>query len=418
MKEHEPLKEKDIVCLGHLKRVFALLDQLHEVGCERDRAGNRELFFNDYCKLVLLYIWNPLIGSVRMLQEATGLKNVAKALGVKRFSLGSFSEALRVFEPEQLKPVIEELAGQVRPLCQDPRLAQVKHAVTLVDGTVLRALTRLARSAVGAEARYSTSRDGKAVYGWRLHTQVDLDTFSPHRIDRTGARNSGPNRETNVLRRNLEPGRCYVNDGGYADQSLFDNIVDAGSSYVTRMREDSVFEVIEERLLSDEALAAGVVRDAVVTLGTKGGGRHSMRIVAVQVQPHPRRTRRDPKKQSDLILLATCLIDLPPELIALIYLYRYTVELFFRTFKQLLGLRHLLSQREEGIDIQVYCTVIVCLLVCLTTGHKPSKSNLNMIGWFLIGLATEQELLNHLNRPDNTGVKKRAKDELWKKLGY
>lgn len=169
VKEHEPLKEKDIVCLGHLKRVFTLLDRLQDVGCDRDRAGNRELFFNDYCKLVLLYIWNPLIGSVRMLQEATGLKNVAKALGVKRFSLGSFSEAPRVFEPEQLKPVIEELAGQVRPLSQDPRLDQVKHAITLVDGTVLRGLTRLARSAAGAEGRYNTSRDGKAVYGWRLH---------------------------------------------------------------------------------------------------------------------------------------------------------------------------------------------------------------------------------------------------------
>ena len=416
--EREPLKEKDIVCLGHLRRVFVLLDRLHEVGCRRDRAGNRELFFNDYCKLVLLYIWNPLIGSVRMLREAVGLDNVAKALGVKRFSLGSFSEAPRVFQPEQLKPVIEELAGQLRPLSQDPRLADVKHTITLVDSTVLTGLARLARSGAGAEARYNTSRDGKAVYGWRLHTQLDLQTFSPHRIQRTGARNSGPTREGSVLRRSLESGRCYVGDGGYADQSLFDDIVDAGSSYVTRIREDSVFTVIEERLLSDEALAAGVVRDAVVTLGVQGGGRHTVRLVAVQVQPHPRRTRREPKKQSDLILLATCLIDLPAELIALIYLYRYTVELFFRVFKQLLGLRHLLSQRQEGIDIQVYCTAIVCLLVCLISGHKPSKSNVNMIGWYLIGLASEQELIGHLNRPDNTGVKKRAKDELWKKLGY
>lgn len=103
---------------------------------------------------------------------------------------------------------------------------------------------------------------------------------------------------------------------------------------------------------------------------------------------------------------------------ALIYLYRYTVELFFRIFKQLLGMRHLLSQREEGIDIQVQCTLIVCLLICLMTGKRPNKSNLNMVGWYLIGLASEQELINHLNRPDNTGVKLRAKAELWKKLGY
>ena len=68
MIEREPLKEKDIVCLGHLRRVFDLLDHLHDVGCQRDAAGNRQLFFSDYCKLVLLYVWNPLIDSVRRLQ--------------------------------------------------------------------------------------------------------------------------------------------------------------------------------------------------------------------------------------------------------------------------------------------------------------------------------------------------------------
>ena len=123
-------------------------------------------------------------------------------------------------------------------------------------------------------------------------------------------------------------------------------------------------------------------------------------------------------KPCDLILIATNLLDLPAELVALIYLYRYTVELFFRVFKQLLGMRHLLSQRPNGIDIQIHCTLIVCLLLCLITGHRPDKTTRNMIGWYLIGLASEQELIDHLNRPDNTGIKKRAKDELWKKMGW
>jgi len=63
----QTLKEKDIVCLGHLRHVLGLLDRLHEVGCERDKAANRQLHFDDYCKLVLLYIWNPLIESVHEL---------------------------------------------------------------------------------------------------------------------------------------------------------------------------------------------------------------------------------------------------------------------------------------------------------------------------------------------------------------
>jgi hypothetical protein len=435
-----PLREQDIVCLGHLRRVLPLLEKLHEVGCERDTAGNRELFFDDYCKLVLLYVWNPLIDSVRTLQQACGLPNVAKALGVKRFSLGSFSEAPAVFDPEALKPVVAELAGELRrlpaagdprlrdPRLRDPRLKDLKHAVTLVDSTVLTALTRLARSAAGAPGpdgipptRCSTSPDGKPVHGWRLHTQLDLDTFAPHRVDRTGARNAGADCESKVLRRNLEAGRCYVGDGGYVDRTLLDEIVGRRSSYVIHLRDNCAFEVIRERLLSDEALAAGVVRDAVVDLGTAGTRQskpmgHPVRLVAVQVTPHPRRTRKG-TRQSDLILLATSLIDLPAELVALIYLYRYTVELFFRFFKQLLGMRHLLSQRPAGVDVQVHCTVIVCLLVCLITGTKPSKSNVNMVGWYLIGLATEAELIAHLRRPDNTGVKLRAKDALWKKLG-
>ena len=48
-----------MLCLGHLRRIFPLLDRLHDVGCDRDSAGNRRLFFSDYCKLMLVYIWNP-----------------------------------------------------------------------------------------------------------------------------------------------------------------------------------------------------------------------------------------------------------------------------------------------------------------------------------------------------------------------
>src|SRR5258707_3665752 len=132
------LRERDIVCLGHLRRVFALLDQLHDVGCGRDTAGNRRLFFDDYCKLVLLHAWNPLIESVRDLRQAASLPKVSKALGVGRFSAASFSESVRVFDPERLQPILAELAGQLSPYAQDPRLAEVKQVLTLVDGTLCR----------------------------------------------------------------------------------------------------------------------------------------------------------------------------------------------------------------------------------------------------------------------------------------
>jgi hypothetical protein len=41
-----------------------------------------------------------------------------------------------------------------------------------------------------------------------------------------------------------------------------------------------------------------------------------------------------------------------------------------------------------------------------------------MLAWYFAGVASEAEVMAHLNRPDNRGVKLAAKESLWKKLGY
>jgi hypothetical protein len=405
-----------VVALRHFKRLVRLFQCLDDVGCERDRAGNRQLFMDDYCLLVMLYLFNPLIDSIAMLQTAVKVPRVAKTLGLKPFSAGSFSESVRVFDPERLKSVVAELAGELMPLSKDPRMSELKHALTLVDSTILQGLSRLA-SAACEPTRYCTTRDGRALHGWRVHMQLDLKLFCPHKTKVTGARKTGQNSEISVLRQSLETNRCYVDDGGYGDRELFDDIARIGSSYVTRMREDSVFAVVEERSLSPEARDANVVRDVIVRLGNAQDPdmNHSVRFIELKVEPHPRRTRKIQKgsnkstRYTDRLLIATNLVDLPAELVALIYSYRYSVEL---------GMRHLLSQREQGVEIQVYCCVIACMLISLETGKKPNKLMVRMIGLYLMGVADEQDVINHLNKPDNKGVKLRAKEQMWKKLGF
>jgi hypothetical protein len=66
----------DIRGMKQLRRVAGLLSSLHESGCGRDAAGNRELHFDDYVLLVLLYLFNPLIDSVRTLQKVADLPEV------------------------------------------------------------------------------------------------------------------------------------------------------------------------------------------------------------------------------------------------------------------------------------------------------------------------------------------------------
>ena len=409
--------------IGHLKKfvhLLPLLKPLPGVGTERDSAGNRELHFDEYVIWVLLYLFNPMITSIRMLQDAASIDKLREQLGVKRFSLGSFSESVRVFEPERLKEVIHQLAGDLVPLQSDPRLKEhLKHVLTIVDGTVLNALCTV------AAAMWIPFMDGSRKHAWRLHTHFDVSTLTPIEVELTDARNSGKSDEKNVLRGKLKSDHCYVMDRWFGQFTLFNEINRIASSYVCRIRENSVFEVIEERLLSDEALQAGVVRDAVVRMGDSSKPEHRpdhlIRIVVIEAEPHEKRGGRKGKTaghgNNGTIILATNLVDVPPEIIALIYRYRWTIETFFRFFKQVLGCRHLISQHVEGIEIQVYCAVIACMLINLWTGKKAGKHMVAMLTWYFMGIASEADVQRFIDRPDNTGIKKRAKDELWKKLG-
>jgi hypothetical protein len=141
------LHESDIVGLKYFDRLIPLLERLHDVGTERDRAGNRQLFFDQYCAYILLFLFNPVVTSLRGIQQASALKKVQKKLGCPRASLGSLSEAVEVFDPEPVKQIASELAGQLEPVGHDRQFPEVKHLVTAVDGTLVKTLARIVQAA-------------------------------------------------------------------------------------------------------------------------------------------------------------------------------------------------------------------------------------------------------------------------------
>jgi hypothetical protein len=393
------IRESDVAGLKFFSRVMPLLERLHDVGTQRDRAGNRELFYDQYCAYILLFLFNPIVTSLRGIQQASELKKVQKKLGCPRAALGSLSEATQIFDPEPLKQIASELAGQLEPLNKDRQFPEVKHLVTAVDGTVVKTLSRIVQAAYT-----KSSGDGRSLSAWRLHTHFDVERGLPSRIDVTGAGNHGPSDERQVLRKTLEADRCYVMDRGYAQFSLFNAIVDKGSSYVCRVRDNSVYEVVEQRELTDEAQQAHVTLDAVVRMGVdrKGEDRpgHEMRLVFIKTTPHEKRGKQGggtSGPQSDGVLrIATNLLDVPADVIGFLFRNRWMIEIFFRFLKHILGCRHLLSTDPVGIEIQAYCAIIACLLIALWTGKKPTKRTYEMLCFYFIGLADEEELLAHL----------------------
>lgn len=394
---NNPITERDITGLKYFDQLAPLLARLHGEGCARDRAGNRQLHYDQYCLLILLFLFNPIVTSLRGLQQASELAKVQKKLGCSRASLGSLSEATTVFDPQRLQEIIHELGQQLQPLGRDPRLRDIPGALTAVDGTLLSALPKI------MQASCLKTQTGSGLVKWRLHTHFEVDRHVPMRIDVTPD-GGGEHDERTVLERTLAGDRTYVMDRGYAKFALFNRIVAAGSSYVCRLRDNSVYEVQESRELTDADRAISVLSDQIVTLGqsAKADARpdHKTRLITVGISPHTSRGKYrggSTGPGSDGILrLATNLLDAPAEIIALIYVYRWTIEIFFRFFKHVLGCRHLLSHSQQGIEIQTYCAIIACLLISLWTGRKPTLRTYEMICWYFAGLASAEELMAHL----------------------
>jgi hypothetical protein len=186
--------------------------------------------------------------------------------------LGSLSEANRIFDAELLKGLIGKLAGQLKPLPHDPRLADLGVVLTLVDGTLLDALPKMAW-ALWKDDRH---RALKAHIHYELLSGVPVSgTLTPAR-----------RHENHVLRTQLEAGRLYVLDRGYANYELLQQIRAAGSNFVCRLRDNSRLIVHEERPLDEGAKRAGIVRDAVVEVGCRAATRHLVRVIEITCRPY------------------------------------------------------------------------------------------------------------------------------------
>ena len=236
---------------------------------------------------------------------------------------------------------------------------------------------------------------------FKAHVQYDLLKEVPVKLELTDGKGS----EKAVFAMNLDSRRLYVLDRGYLKYALMQQIIDADSHFVCRINDDSVFCTIEERQLDSESLAGGLCRDMIVELGSdpvKDDLKQPVRVIQLkateqtQYSAHglPYRGRKAP----ETMLICTDRLDLPADVIALIYRCRWQIEIFFRFFKHILGCRHLLSYCDNGIELQVYAAIIACLLMALYTGRKPALRTYEMFCWFLEGWADEDELMAHIEK--------------------
>jgi hypothetical protein len=387
--KREKIKAKQLKGFKYFKAISGMLECLHKAGCARDKANNRTLHMDQYLSLLLLYMFNPICTSLRAVQQASELKKVQRKLGCARASLGSLSEAARVFDSALMPEIIQALSAQLKPISSQTRLNDLSEILTAVDGSLIHVLPKMTWAL--------WKQDQQAI---KVHAQFDLQKYVPVKITVT----DGKTGETKVLAQSLEPGRLYVQDRGYASLALFQTILDHHSSFVCRLRDNAVHETLAEYALSLDAVAAGILFDKKVRLGTVGKTRGQLtvpvRMIAIRCTPHRKRYKigRGGPEQSDTLLIATDRFDLDADVLTLIFKHRWAVEIFFRFFKHVLGCRHLLSHCQNGIELQTYAAIIACMLIALWTGRKPTLRTYEMLCWYFTGMADEDELLAHIGR--------------------
>ena len=145
------------------------------------------------------------------------------------------------------------------------------------------------------------------------------------------------------------------------------------SVLVTRIKDNAVYS-IEESLCIDECIHSGVLEDTIIELKVDDNGKSST-LKLRKVTFYDRVLKRK-------FEFLTNLFETRPDFIAAIYKLRWQIELLFKQLKQNFPLKYFLGDNENAIKIQIYCALIVNLLLTVVQKQlKRSWSFSNLVGF-------------------------------------
>jgi hypothetical protein len=350
----------------------------------RDDAahGNRQLFLDDVVIAHLLAFFNPTLRSLRTIEDFSQTRQAQRHLSVRRLCKSTLSDFHRAAEPALLRPIVERLQAAVaakgRPTTP-PNLPRTLGQVLAVDGSFFTVAADVAWAVA-----HRTNR-GEVRASVRLDMHLDVATWLPEVIDVSGTETS----EAEHAARSITPGAIHVYDRGIFSFELLERQDQADAFFVHRLREPGPrcpkFLGETARPLVAEDITAGVLSD---TLGRMAGSIHRRApdLVLREIIVH------SPDEPGGVIRLLTNLLEVEAWAIALLYRYRWQVELFFRWLKCFANFAHLISESRPGILLSFYVAVIGVLLMYLHSGAKPSKYAFSLLGLVASGASTLEEI--------------------------
>lgn len=386
--------ERQLSAFRHLRRFReALARALEAVPVHSSFADpKRRLAIGDYLCLFLMGLFNPVARTLRGLVQASEFPKMQREVCSRPVSLGSFSEAQRLVDPALLEVIFAELAAEIPHSSALPAPLRTQEWMAR-DGSLFAALPRM------TWALYGGGREGFVNNAVRLNVSFHLLKDAP-----VAARITvGKACERAALREDIKAGDAYVGDRYYGEHfAFFAQLSCRGCRYLMRLIEKTVTTtVVEELPVTSEDIAAGVMRQAMVRLGSEHTLSEVLRVIWFE------------GTGGQLIMLATNMSveDLSAADATGLYKHRWQVEYFFRWVKCLLGCGHWIAESQKGVSIQLYLALIGALLLQLDLERRPSKRVWELLQWHQCGMIDDETATRLLQRQLAAEEKKRAAAE-------
>ena len=236
-------------------------------------------------------------------------------------------------------------------------------------------------------------KEGKRKGGVKVHTVINADEIIPSLVWFSSAKTHD---QRFLKKLECDDNTIYVFDKGYNDYKAFKHFSTQNTGFVTRIKDNAKYDVVEKNDIPDE-IHSGVLLDEIIEIDVNEGGETS-KLKLRKVVFYDRENKRE-------FEFITNLFELRADFIAAFYKIRWQIELLFKQLKQNFPLKYFLGDNENSIKIQIYCVLIVNLLIAVI--KKKLKRNWafsNLVRFCKTHLFNYIQLVNFLENPEKDWI--------------
>jgi hypothetical protein len=320
------------------------------------------------------------LGRAHSLREICGglrsSEGKLKHLGIQAPSRSTLAYA-NGHRPWQLyRAVFQELLGRCQAQVTGRRKFRFKNKLVSLDSTVIDLCATL----------FDWAKFRRTKGAIKLHCLLDHDGYLPSVVVIT----EGKRHDVRVARTlRFDPGTVVVMDRGYVDYAWFGQLTAQDVFFVTRMKDQTVYRVVERRTVPERS---AVLRDEVIELTGVGA--------ALKCPFRLRRVEVDAPDQASTLVFLTNHLTFGATTIAAIYKERWQVELFFKALKQNLKIKTFVGTSANALKVQVWTALIAILLLkYLQLRSRFAWSLSNLVALLRMNLFTHRDLWAWLDQP-------------------